>query len=408
LLPLNGSPGYHALVHGSPPVNAGNPAGCTDHLGNPLITDQRGKPRFGRCDIGAYELQPLEYSAKLADRQAAQRGETISYIITLDNPGLEEIADVQLADDLPDFLNYVDGSLAASKGQATYQDGLIAWAGALSAQEQVSVTFSATVDQLAPLFQSITNTAEIHGGGETFLRNAIVRIDPYQVFCPLIRKPCPPPYADNFSNPSSGWPVGDVENYRTEYLGGEYRILVRPTEWWVGARPGIQAADYTATVDLRNPGGLVGYYGIVFGIAQDWSSFYSFVISSNRNYAILRYDSNDWVVLSQGYTSAIHQGSATNRIKVERDGASIKAYANGQLLISLTDSSYTGSRYIGLNVISSDLANVDIRFDNFTVYPLNCGELVSTLNTKIEWPASLDQRFFNIYSGEIGAFKPRR
>jgi hypothetical protein len=55
--PLEGSPGYHPLLPGSPAINAGNPAGCTDHLGNPLLTDQRGVSRVGRCDIGSYEYE---------------------------------------------------------------------------------------------------------------------------------------------------------------------------------------------------------------------------------------------------------------------------------------------------------------------------------------------------------------
>jgi hypothetical protein len=52
----------HALLAGSPAIDAGNPGGCTDYLGAILTTDQRG---FGRpanggialyCDFGAYEL----------------------------------------------------------------------------------------------------------------------------------------------------------------------------------------------------------------------------------------------------------------------------------------------------------------------------------------------------------------
>lgn len=55
----NGGPTFtHALLIDSPARDHGNPAGCTDHLGNLLTTDQRGMPRpIGpRCDIGAYEL----------------------------------------------------------------------------------------------------------------------------------------------------------------------------------------------------------------------------------------------------------------------------------------------------------------------------------------------------------------
>ena len=39
-------------------IDAGNPAGCTDETGAPLATDQRGAPRVGRCDIGAFEAVP--------------------------------------------------------------------------------------------------------------------------------------------------------------------------------------------------------------------------------------------------------------------------------------------------------------------------------------------------------------
>lgn len=59
----NGGPTRtQALPAGSPAVDAGNPAGCTDGQGNLLKTDQRGLPRPNKadasgCDMGAYELQ---------------------------------------------------------------------------------------------------------------------------------------------------------------------------------------------------------------------------------------------------------------------------------------------------------------------------------------------------------------
>jgi hypothetical protein len=50
----------------SPAIDAGNPEGCLDHLGNPIIHDQIGQPRHidgneiqgANCDIGAYEFDP--------------------------------------------------------------------------------------------------------------------------------------------------------------------------------------------------------------------------------------------------------------------------------------------------------------------------------------------------------------
>jgi hypothetical protein len=62
----NGGPTEtHALVRGSPAIDAGGPL-CLDANGEPLTTDQRGQPRpvdgdgdgVAACDIGAFELQP--------------------------------------------------------------------------------------------------------------------------------------------------------------------------------------------------------------------------------------------------------------------------------------------------------------------------------------------------------------
>jgi CSLREA domain-containing protein len=66
LLQDNGGPTFsHALLPGSPAIDAGNPGGCTGFGAMPLRGDQRGRPRTAngagatRCDIGAFELQRL-------------------------------------------------------------------------------------------------------------------------------------------------------------------------------------------------------------------------------------------------------------------------------------------------------------------------------------------------------------
>jgi hypothetical protein len=67
MLAFHGGPTQtHALVPGSPAIDAGGPV-CTDATGGPLATDQRGKPRLvdgdgdgtAACDIGAFEFFPI-------------------------------------------------------------------------------------------------------------------------------------------------------------------------------------------------------------------------------------------------------------------------------------------------------------------------------------------------------------
>ena len=182
--PLEGSPGYHPLLADSPAVDAGNPAGCTNHLGNPLSTDQRDFPRFGRCDIGSYELQPVGFSTKTSSVPTVEPLESLTYTITLRNNGVVDVPGVRLTDTLPISLTYLVGSLAATSGAAEYADGMITWAGTVSAGLGVSVTFGADVGSECGVIQ---NQAIISGGGEIFTRTATVHVVT-RIYLPLVLK----------------------------------------------------------------------------------------------------------------------------------------------------------------------------------------------------------------------------
>jgi uncharacterized repeat protein (TIGR01451 family) len=320
---------------------------------------------------------PLSGSGKQANMSGASRGRSINYTISLDNSSTAAINDVSLTDIIPDLLTYESGSLTSTKGVATYLDGVITWNGILVSDETVVIKFTASVKEDAPFDDVIINTAQIQGGGVTILRDAIVTVLRYQVFCPYLYGPCVPLYSDNFSNPDSGWPVYDDGKILFGYKSGEYRIFVRPADSWGIARPGFQAENFAVEVDLRNINNIYGSYGIAFGIAGDWSSFYTLEIYQDGWFGIYRYDPNSYAILAESQSSAIKQGSASNHIKVIRNGSAIEAYANGQLLGVVSDGTYTGVRYLGLVAASYKKTNVDIRFDNFNVSTVFCGDFTA-------------------------------
>jgi CSLREA domain-containing protein len=258
----NGGPTFtHALLPGSLAIDHGNRNGCIDHQGFLINTDQRGLPRSGRCDIGAYEWQP-----------------------------------------------------AAAPG-------------------------------------------------------------PYTVFLPISLRSCSSSrlYFDDFSNPGSGWYVGETNYGRYEYLNGEYRILAKVTPAWEASLPWFKATNYVVTVDVRNATGVNGSYGILFSFAEDWSHFYFFVVQTDGRYVILRADPDTSYWIADGYSGAIHTGTAANQLRLERNGSMIWAYANGELLTILEDGTFTGPGYVGLITVADTNPNVDARFDNFTVEPISCG-----------------------------------
>jgi uncharacterized repeat protein (TIGR01451 family) len=238
--------------------------------------------------------------------------------------------------------------------------------------------------------KSITVTA-INIGGMVTNTHAITIETLPKVYLPIVtRQFCPLLYSDNFGNPASGWPINDTGSALYEYSSGEYRILLRDAPYeWAGARPGYKASDYSAVVDVRNASGsgVTGYYGILFGISDDWSQAYLFWISSFGYTGISRYNSSSgWSNLTNRPSTYINPGAATNRLKVEHSGSQITGYVNGLLEVDFSDSSYTGLRHVGLGVTSSSQPNVDARFDNFAVYPVGCGAATTAFDETSETP----------------------
>jgi CSLREA domain-containing protein len=85
---------HHPLLNTSPAINGGNPAGCKDRLGNPILLDQLGRERtqLDRCDIGAvessYDANPIALSGLTLNKDIVVGGNQInaSVYINLDAP----------------------------------------------------------------------------------------------------------------------------------------------------------------------------------------------------------------------------------------------------------------------------------------------------------------------------------
>ena len=193
---------------------------------------------------------------------------------------------------------------------------------------------------------------------------------PRLTYLPVVSRPCLPVYSDDFSNPASGWPIGDSSTRSMGYLNGEYRILVKPADYISWTWGDFGASDYRLEVDGRAAGHSDGAVSLAFGGTAE--GFYLFEVSQGH-FALSRIERGPWIWSSLiGWTSsaAIHTGTQANRLKVVRSGPNITLYINGTQVGSTWDGTYTGT-WLGMESEAFS-ANFDGRFDNFVVYSGAC------------------------------------
>ncbi len=378
------TPGYHPLLLESPALDAGNPDGCLGIDGNILNEDQRGRPRFGRCDIGAYELQPLGYASFLVTPASAIPGEYLVYQMALSNPGSSGSGPMAVENHLPSGLLLDENSLNASGGLAWIESGAVHWEGEISAGQNITITYSTQLSPQTSYRQSLANLAIITTVDETYPREAVLEIPPAMIYLPsCIQKECAPQtqplYYDNFSNPNSGWPVKQGGSNRYGYINGEYRMQLSSWNSFQVVSSSFSASDFAASVYIREDHEWDGYntsYGLVFGLSSDGQEFYTFEIERARYYSVYRYDHGYWYQLRKESASGMFDFPATNRLKVERRGSQIKLYINSVLMDTIIDDNFMGYRKLGLIATLPSPSEANGYFDNYTVYEVDCGKLL--------------------------------
>lgn len=212
---------------------------------------------------------------------------------------------------------------------------------------------------------------------------------PHVVYLPAILRNwgaqyCPPYYRDDFGDPTSGWPASDNADRSFGYVGGQYQIWLKRPSWGWMVTPGAKATDFAAAVSAHRVSGGGGAYGFIFGLNADWSEYYE-VIVDQKYYSIWRYDDGDWTPV-QNWTPSDHVRTGTdwNRLKVLRNGAAIAFYANDHHLTTVYDSSWMGFRRIGLVAYAPDDGPVDVRLDDFALYPADCGARAAGVQFEME------------------------
>jgi uncharacterized repeat protein (TIGR01451 family) len=330
----------------------------------------------------------------------AKYGDILTYTIALTNTSAITPVNVLVTDTLLSSLSFVPSSLSASEGNAQFSSGVITWSDTLTPSANALISFQA---QVVKANTTITNTFLIDEGDSGVYSGPTVSTDvaPVQSFLPLVfNNYCSGPYVDDFSNPSSGWPIADTTYWSYGYVNGEYRFHAKTAAW--GAVTRGDMGRPTVEVDARQVSTINGSYGIVFYINQDWSQFSTFEIRpATQQFGWWWYDGNgNWFGNFLGTSNAIQPGQGTNHIKIVPIGPSVGGsdtydfYVNGTKLWEQGYGSgfFPETRRLGL-IATADATGFDVRFDNYKFVPAGCP---ANFQTSVQRPSRSPSKFFEM------------
>lgn len=325
--------------------------------------------QFESLWLGSLGLSNFSVSAPFAEP-----GDELIYTMVLDNTGDSTIPNVQVTNPLPAGINYVVGSLWATAGIADFSGGAVSWSGDVPSQIEVTIAYKVMVENVTPRTK-IVNQALVTWGTSSRNLSASVLISPAKVFLPICLRPGQEPvcgyYYDGFQDISSGWLVDNDEYMTSGYYSGEYRILAKNTSYiYLIKAPTCKRQNYSVEADARWVGNSGSYYGLIFGLEDDFSSYYIFGINTDyREYALYYYSESGFqTIAADTFSNSIHYGLESNHLKVFRNNNDITLEINGVNLGVWTHAGGTEFSNIGLfNVPYSNLVNADARFDNFLV-----------------------------------------
>ena len=171
---------------------------------------------------------------------------------------------------------------------------------------------------------------------------------------------------DDFSDPASGWPIASTAYFHYRYLNGEYNINHIGTNRWTGVTAGHEWEGRTVQVDGRINAG-DGVWGLILGIAPDWSRFFTFEIDpSTQTWYLLSYsNASGWQLVRSGQSASISAGS--NRLRA----SGVNLYINNAYVTDFAGLNAAGR--VGFTS-AAFAAGSDFRYDDYYFVRQYCPE----------------------------------
>lgn len=173
---------------------------------------------------------------------------------------------------------------------------------------------------------------------------------------------------DDFSNSASGWGTGTDADSSVEYANDGLQITVATPYYVTWSTPGLESYENIhIEVNVKNNStDPEAFFGIVCNEQGTTNSFYYVGVSPDGYYAFMKSKVvGDDETLKDGTSDIISSSAQSMRLGLDCTSTSMILYVNGQMIDSVTDSTYT-SGVFGLFAASDDQQNgANVTFDDF-------------------------------------------
>ena len=179
-------------------------------------------------------------------------------------------------------------------------------------------------------------------------------------------------FEDDFSDPGSGWEVGEYTEGSVGYRDGYYFVTSvsdGQTMWGVANQDYADLAIEVDAIQVVAPANNNNGYGVKCRVQSGGSGGdgYALLVSGDGYYSIQVIVSGSYEPLIEWTaSSAVNQGYSTNRIRVVCEGTRLALFANGELLGEVDDSTYS-SGDISLMAVTLEDSVTEAHFDNLIV-----------------------------------------
>jgi hypothetical protein len=194
-----------------------------------------------------------------------------------------------------------------------------------------------------------------------------------------------PLFADNFSSDANGWNLqSSPGNYAVTLNNGTLTMEIDKNQLLWELLPGERSySNFTLVVNaMLSRGDQNNGYGVyIRGTANaqsDLATYYRFELYGDGSYAIFKgvTDTNgasiDTKIVDYTLNPAIKKEGGTNQIMIIAKGSTMSFVVNGQLLKTITDTSYaSGSVALFISNLSEAKPGIQVQFSGFAIYPLS-------------------------------------